>query len=194
MAYKQKNSPFKQVAAVALGKAVKKATRKKGGSSYDSFIDNTASYLKGEQGLIPDSITGGKPTRKAIGDGIRKVANSIDPKRKSPQPTPQPVKASKPSKASKTGLKDSKPQKEVKAPKERDSFGAVKGTQEYKDNRGRVPKKGYPNVEETPPVKSKRNMGKNAKKGRLKKVPTLATKPMGMKKIGTKLPKTNKRK
>ncbi len=78
MPYKQKNSPFKQTATkAALG-----ATSKKSGSSYDKFIDNTASYLKGEQGLIPDSITGGKPTRQAIGDGIRKVANSIDPRKK----------------------------------------------------------------------------------------------------------------
>lgn len=91
MAYKQKPSPFRQVAA----KAAKAAARKKSGSSYDNFIDSTASYLKGEQGLIPDSITGGKPTRKAIGDGIRKVANSIDPKVKSPQSQDPAVKAPK---------------------------------------------------------------------------------------------------
>lgn len=133
MAYIQKNSPFKQTATkAALG-----ATKQKSGSSYDKFIDNTASYLKGEQGLIPDSITGGKPTRQAIGDGIRKVANSIDPSKKTkkvkkpngpqetqksnkplPAPSPKPSEPNKPTKQSRPARqvhKRSKPSKRSKA-------------------------------------------------------------------------------
>ena len=100
MAYAQPNSPFKQVAAKA-------ATRKKDGSSYDNFIDSTASYLKGEQGLIPDSLTGGKPTKQAIGDGIRKVANSIDPSKKLKKSTKKALSVSKGPKPK--GPKPSKP-------------------------------------------------------------------------------------
>jgi hypothetical protein len=130
MAYTQPNSPFKQVAAKA-------ATRKKGGSSYDNFIDNTASYLKGEQGLIPDSITGGKPTRKAIGDGIRKVANSIDPKRKSLPPGPKPSKPSKPGPKPKKAIKPSKPGKPSKsagASKNVTEAEVLKSISDYKAN------------------------------------------------------------
>ena len=126
MAYTQPSSPFKQVAAKA-------ATRKKDGSSYDNFIDSTASYLKGEQGLVPDSLTGGKPTKQAIGDGIRKVANSIDPSKKlkkstkkalsvskGPKPKgPKPSKPTPPSKPSKPSPKPSKPSKSGPKPKPR---------------------------------------------------------------------------
>jgi hypothetical protein len=130
------------------------------GSSYNNFIDSTASYLKGEQGLIPDSITGGKPTRKAIGDGIRKVANSIDPKRKSLQPGPKASKVSKPNKPSKGGdkkaLVDKKPYPNVKqsksGPKSNQEYKAsqeakfVKALEEgIKKDRN---KKSYPNVDE----------------------------------------------
>lgn len=144
MAYTQPNSPFKQVAAKA-------ATRKKSGSSYDNFIDSTASYLKGEQGLVPDSLTGGKPTKQAIGDGIRKVANSIDPSKKlkkstkkaqavskGPKPTPQPSKSmrglepSKPSKPSPKPSKSGPKPKEDKSSKNKKLTEAEKRANEYR--------------------------------------------------------------
>tara|TARA_R110002153_G_scaffold82408_1_gene207999 strand:+ start:80 stop:574 length:495 start_codon:yes stop_codon:yes gene_type:complete len=102
------------------------------GSSYNNFIDSTASYLKGEQGLIPDSLTGGKPTKQAIGDGIRKVANSIDPSKKlkkstkkaqavskGPKPTPQPSKSMRGLEPSKPSKPSPKPSKSGPKPKPR---------------------------------------------------------------------------
>ena len=142
MAYIQKNSPFKidplassheesnakrypeRYAKQSAVPTAMPATKKKGKSSYDSFIDNTASYLKGEQGLIPDSLTGGKPTRQAIGDGIRNVANSIDPSKKLKKSTKKALSVSKnpntktkPSKPTgrKQGSKPSKPSKPSKS-------------------------------------------------------------------------------
>ena len=144
MAYTQPNSPFKQVAAKA-------ATRKKGGSSYDNFIDSTASYLKGEQGLVPDSLTGGKPTKQAIGDGIRKVANSIDPSKKlkkstkkalsvskGPKPKgPKPSKPTPPSKPSKPSPKPDPSKYNLQYPKPA-NLAEMEAREEYGRNKREI--------------------------------------------------------
>mgnify|MGYP003626544293 FL=1 len=113
MAYKQKQgrSEFPKTGRGITSKLAGPAPTTSG-SSYNNFIDSTASYLKGEQGLIPDSITSGKPTRKAIGDGIRKVANSIDPSKKLKKSTKKALSVSKgpkPSKPSKYNLQYPRP-------------------------------------------------------------------------------------
>jgi len=50
--------------------------------AFNKYVDGTASYVKGEQGLIPDAFTGGKPTKKAMASIMRKTAELIDPRNK----------------------------------------------------------------------------------------------------------------
>ena len=50
--------------------------------AFNKYVDGTASYIKGEQGFVPDAFTGGKPTKQAMATIMRKTAELIDPRNK----------------------------------------------------------------------------------------------------------------
>jgi len=61
-------------AATAAGNYDKKKTF---GENIDAGIDSVKSYASGEQGLIPDALTGGKPTKEAITDAAGNIGSSL---------------------------------------------------------------------------------------------------------------------